>query len=142
MSLFRCPMSRPDVPKFHSKPKSTIPTHRTVYRVTLLTRNRRPLGLYSRTIPRTLWGSWGGGRFPRSEVPLYGSTLLKAVIGISASGLRSVPPYGALLLREGGSNVEILGTICIYIPRHKSTSICTYMYLHIDREVYCTEREE
>ena len=41
------------------------------YRGTSLIRNRRPLGPYSRTMPRALWGSWGGGRFRMSKVPLY-----------------------------------------------------------------------
>ena len=31
------------------------------YRVTSLIRNTPLLGLYSRTIPRVLWWSWGGG---------------------------------------------------------------------------------
>ena len=37
---------------------------------TLLIRNRRPLGPYSRTVPKALWGSEGGARFRFSEVPL------------------------------------------------------------------------
>ena len=45
------------------------------YRGTSLIRNRRPLGPYSRTMPRALWGSWGGGRFLMSEVPLYSRVL-------------------------------------------------------------------
>ena len=35
------------------------------------TRNRAPLGPYSRTTPRGLWCPWGGGRFLMSEVTLY-----------------------------------------------------------------------
>ena len=31
----------------------------------------RPLGPYSRTMPRALWYSYGGGRFLMSEVNLY-----------------------------------------------------------------------
>jgi len=42
-----------------------------MYRGTSLIRNRRPLGSYSRTIPRALWGSYGGGHFLMGEVPLY-----------------------------------------------------------------------
>ena len=40
-----------------------------VYRGTSLIRNRRPLGTYSTTMPRALWGSSGGGHFLMSEVP-------------------------------------------------------------------------
>ena len=40
-------------------------------RGTSLIRNRRPLGPYSSTMPRALWGSQGGGRFLMSEEPLY-----------------------------------------------------------------------
>ena len=45
-----------------------------MYRGTSLTRKRTPLGPYSRTMPRVLGGSWGGGRFLMNEVPLYLST--------------------------------------------------------------------
>ena len=38
---------------------------------TLLIRNSAPLGTYSRTMPRVLGGSWGGGLFLMGEVPLY-----------------------------------------------------------------------
>ena len=41
------------------------------YRGTSLIRNSAPLGPYSRTMPRALWWSYGGGRFLMSEVPLY-----------------------------------------------------------------------
>ena len=40
------------------------------YRGTSLIRNCRPLGPYSRTMPRALWGSQGDGCFLMSEVPL------------------------------------------------------------------------
>lgn len=40
-------------------------------RDTSLIRNTPLLGSFSRTIPRTLWWSWGGGFLPTSEVPLY-----------------------------------------------------------------------
>ncbi|KAJ1473209.1 hypothetical protein T484DRAFT_3365307 [Baffinella frigidus] len=40
------------------------------YRGTSLMRNRLPVGPYSRTMPRVLWWSWGGGQFLMSEVPL------------------------------------------------------------------------
>ena len=40
-------------------------------RDTSLIRNSTPLGPYSRTMPRALWQSWGGGQFFMSEVPLY-----------------------------------------------------------------------
>jgi len=43
------------------------------YRGTSLIRNRTPLGSYSRTMPRVLWWSYGGGHFLMSEVPLYGT---------------------------------------------------------------------
>ena len=42
----------------------------SAYRGTLFTRNRLRLGPYSRTMPRALWGSWEGGHFLMSEVPL------------------------------------------------------------------------
>jgi hypothetical protein len=48
-----------------------------VYRVTSLIRNRRSLGPYSRTMPRALWGSQGGGRFVMIEVPLYRLSLVQ-----------------------------------------------------------------
>ena len=41
------------------------------YRGTSLIRKRPPLGPYSRTMPRNIWGSYGGGRFLMSEVLLY-----------------------------------------------------------------------
>ena len=41
-------------------------------RGTSLTTKRTPLGSYRRHILRVLGGSWGGGRFLMSEVPLYG----------------------------------------------------------------------
>ena len=40
------------------------------YRVTSLIRNIPLLGPYSRTIPRVLWWSGGGGLFLMGEVPL------------------------------------------------------------------------
>jgi hypothetical protein len=40
------------------------------YRGTSLVRKRTPLGPYRRSIPRVLGGSYGGGRFLMSEVPL------------------------------------------------------------------------
>ena len=44
---------------------------RALFRVTSLIRKRHPAGPFSRTLPRALWGSQGGGRFLTSEVPLY-----------------------------------------------------------------------
>ena len=41
-----------------------------LYRGTSLIRNNPTLGPYSRTIPRVLWWSGGGGLFLMSEVPL------------------------------------------------------------------------
>ena len=41
------------------------------YRGTSLIRNCAPLGPYSRTMPRVLGGSLGGGRFLMSQIPLY-----------------------------------------------------------------------
>ena len=40
------------------------------YTSTSLMCNRRRPGPYSRTMPRTIWGSLGAGRFLMSEVPL------------------------------------------------------------------------
>ena len=40
------------------------------YRGASLIINSAPLGPYSRTMPRALWWSYGGGLFPMSEVPL------------------------------------------------------------------------
>ena len=34
-----------------------------LYRGTSLKRSRHPVGPYSRTVPRLLWRSWGGGGF-------------------------------------------------------------------------------
>ena len=42
-----------------------------LYRGTSLKRNRRRLGPYSRTMPRALWWSYGGGLFLMSKAPLY-----------------------------------------------------------------------
>ena len=42
------------------------------YRGTSLIRNSGRLGPYSRTMPRALWQSLGGGQFLMSVVPLYG----------------------------------------------------------------------
>ena len=41
----------------------------TNYRGTSLVRNSAPLAPYSRTMPRALWWSQGGGLFLMSEVP-------------------------------------------------------------------------
>ena len=49
--------------------------HHRDYRGTSFIRNRHPAGPYSRTMPRLLWRSYGGGRFLMSEVPLYRSCL-------------------------------------------------------------------
>ena len=38
-----------------------------IYRITSLIRNSALLGLYSRTVPRALWWSWGEGLFRMSE---------------------------------------------------------------------------
>ena len=45
----------------------------TMYRGTLLTRNRAPLGPFSRIMPGALWWPYGGGLFLMSEVPLQWS---------------------------------------------------------------------
>ena len=43
---------------------------RAMYRVTSPIGNYRPLGPYSTTMPRALWGSYADGRFLMSEVPM------------------------------------------------------------------------
>ena len=48
------------------------------YRGTLLIRNTPLLGPCSRTIPRALWWSWGGGAFLVNEVPVQDLQLLEA----------------------------------------------------------------
>ena len=48
-----------------------VPLHPRPYRGTSLIRKRTPLGPYRRLMPRVLGGSWGGGRFLMSEVPMY-----------------------------------------------------------------------
>jgi hypothetical protein len=48
-------------------------------RGTSLMRNSAPLEPYSRTMPRALWQSWGGGRFLISEVTLYDAMANPAV---------------------------------------------------------------
>jgi len=45
------------------------------YRGTSLIRKSAPLGPYSRSIPRALWWSWGGGGGLLSEVPLHGACM-------------------------------------------------------------------
>jgi hypothetical protein len=42
------------------------------YRGTSLRRNNPPIGPYNRPMPMALRGSYGGGRFLMSGVPLYG----------------------------------------------------------------------
>ena len=54
----------------HGHHVHAFPSAKVLYRGTSLIRNRRPLGPYSRTMPRALRGSKGGGRFLMSEVPL------------------------------------------------------------------------
>ena len=49
---------------------------RVRYRGTSLISNSPPLGPYSRTMPRALWWSWGGGVFLMNEVPLHGTQRL------------------------------------------------------------------
>ena len=65
----------PPAPPFSGESSDTgaaAPAGRVmVYRGTSPIRKRTPLGPYRRTIPRALWGSWGGGRFLMGEVPLY-----------------------------------------------------------------------
>ena len=54
-------------------PRGTSPENpepNSLYRGTSLIRNTPLLGPYSRTKPRVLWWSWGGGLFIMSEVPL------------------------------------------------------------------------
>ena len=68
-----------------------------VYRGTSLTRNRRPLGPYSRTMPRALWGSQGAGRFLRSEVPLY-CVGMDSWADILTSAVETTNPHGKIKL--------------------------------------------
>ena len=48
---------------------STLAFPASTYMGPSLIRNRHPVGPYSRTMPRALWWSWGGGMFLMSEVP-------------------------------------------------------------------------
>ena len=57
----------PSRPHLHGKRNSLLPLR---CRGTSLIRNRHPVGSCSRTVPRLLWLSYGGGRFFMSEVPL------------------------------------------------------------------------
>ena len=63
--------------KFRYQNNSSMPQGAAVcntvgsYRGTSLIRNCPPLGSCSKTMPRTLWWSWGGELFLMSEVPLY-----------------------------------------------------------------------
>ena len=52
---------------------------RMAYRGASLIRDRTPLGPYRRPVPRVLGGSYWGGRFLMSEVPLYISRSYLAV---------------------------------------------------------------
>ena len=54
----------------HNVPAETRCPHHVTRRGTSPIRKRLPPGPYSRPMPRALWWSWGGGRFPMSEVPL------------------------------------------------------------------------
>ena len=64
-------------------------SQRTLYRGTSLIRNSLPLGPFSRTLPRALWWSWGGGRFLMSEVPLYMGTSLTTQRATTCKGFLS-----------------------------------------------------
>ena len=59
---------------------------------TSLIRNNAPLGPYTRTMPMTLWWSWGRGLILISEVPLYnappGQSTAVRVTRVSGSGFR------------------------------------------------------
>ena len=59
---------------------------------TSLIRNNAPLGPYNRTMPMTLWWSWGRGLILISEVPLYnaspGQSTAVRVTRVSGSGFR------------------------------------------------------
>ena len=64
-----------EVPQYRNAQQTSFPRTRVhpaieSYRVTSLIRNSRPLGPYSRTMPRALRWSYGGGQFLLSEVPL------------------------------------------------------------------------
>ena len=56
---------------YHMGTPLPISISTSVYRGTSLIRNSAPLGHYSRSLPRALWWSKGGGVFLMSEVPLY-----------------------------------------------------------------------
>ena len=53
-----------------SRPRLKLTAEQNTYRGISLTRKRTLLGPYRRPMPRLQGGSWGGGRFLISEVPL------------------------------------------------------------------------
>ena len=53
------------------EPERDVPVRGMVHRGTSLIKKRLSLRTYSRPMPRLLWRSCGGGRFPMREVPLY-----------------------------------------------------------------------
>ena len=55
--------------------KSTVRGWELEYRGTSLISKRTPLGSYRRPMPRVVGGSYGVGRFPIGEVPLYSGRL-------------------------------------------------------------------
>jgi len=67
LSLSRHGQERPT--PAHLEPASDVGCE--VYRGASLIRKRTPLGPFRRPMPRVLGGSWRGGRFLMSEVPLY-----------------------------------------------------------------------
>ena len=65
---------------FDSKISEVVLVLHRSYRGTSLSRKHTSLGPYRRPMPRVLGGSWGGGCFLMSVVPLYRTRMLEHLI--------------------------------------------------------------
>ena len=89
------------------------------YGGTSLIRKRPPLGLYRRPMVRVLGGSYGGGRFLMSKVPLYFQNPMRPVSVNYSRGLQSTNTV-KLLLR----------VTCIAFSFHRERAPClSQLYL-------------
>jgi len=76
------------------------------YRGTSLIRNTPLLEPYSRTIPRVIWWSWGGGLFLMSEVPLQGPCFMVVSLPFVAHAmLESFRSFRFFELRRRAPNI-------------------------------------
>ena len=70
-------------------------------------RNSGRLGSYSRTMPRALWQSQGGGQCLMSEVLLYMATILVSARVVFFLNPRDTGPRRPLRLRNGRFGIRL-----------------------------------